>query len=202
VKDESALSAHFNEIIARDAAEQSRKLALPQAADAYKVELPTTFVPPEGIKYEFKADDPMLAQAKSLAHKLGIPQEGFSELLGLYAGAQVATAQQVTVARNAEIAKLGAAGPARVDAVTTVFKAVLGEAEGAQLASRMFTAADVQIAEKLVAKLTQTGSFKGSGREPPQQQGKVSEEQWKGMSHAQRLDYNRQFDQSQFQKSA
>jgi hypothetical protein len=29
--------------------------------------------------------------------------------------------------------------------------------------------------------------------------GRVSEDQWKGMSHAERLDYNRKFDQTHFQ---
>lgn len=202
VKDDAALTAHFNEIIARDAAEQSRRLALPQTPEAYKAELPTDFKPPDGIDYKFNDADPLLAQARTLAKELGIPQEGFSKLLGLYAGAQVATAQQIQTAKNAEIAKLGPTGPARVDAVTTVFKATLGEAEGQVLASRMFTAQDVQIAEKLVAKLTQQGNFRGTGREPPSQPGRVSEEQYAKMSPAQRLDYTRQFDQSQFQKSA
>ena len=67
---------------ARIAAEDSRKLTLPQTADAYKVELPADFKPPEGVKFAFQADDPLLSQARSVAHELGIPQEGFSKLLG------------------------------------------------------------------------------------------------------------------------
>ena len=202
MKDEAALSAHFNEIIARDAAEQSRKLSLPADPTAYKAELPADFVVPQGVEYKFNDADPLLAQAKALALELGIPQEGFSKLLGLYAGAQVATQQQIDAARTAEVAKLGPTGPARVDAVSTVFKAVLGEAEGKQLISRMVTASDVAIAEKLVARLTQQGTFKGTGREPATPQGRVSEEQFAKMTPAQRLDYTRQFDQTQFQKSA
>jgi hypothetical protein len=188
-------SEHLNTITARIAADESRRLTLPQKADDYKVELPADFKAPEGIKFEFKADDPLLAQARTLAHEMGIPQEGFQKLLGLYAGSQVASQQAVTTARNAEIAKLGATGPARVDAVTTVFKAVLGEAEGTQLASRMFTAADVQIAEKLVAKLTGQGTFKNNMRDPPQTPGRVSDAEYKKMTPAQRLDYNQKFDQ-------
>jgi hypothetical protein len=201
VKDEKALSAHLNEIIVRDAASQSKRLSLPEKPDAYKIELPADFKPPEGVKYEFKADDPLLAQARTVAHELGIPQEGFSKLLALYAGSQVATAQEVTTARNAEIAKLGPTGPARVDAITTVLKGTLGDAEGAQLVSRMFTASDVQVMEKLVSRLTSQGTFKGTGREPPAAPGKVSDADYAKMTPAQKLDYARSFDQRQFTNS-
>lgn len=199
VKDEAALSAHFNQIIARDAAAQSQALSRPQTPDAYKVELPADFTPPQGVEFKFNDADPLLAQARTLAHELGIPQEGFSKLLGLYAGTQVSSQQEVLTAHNAEVAKLGPTGPARVDAVTTVFKAVLGEAEGKQLASRLFTAADVQIAEKLVAKLTGQGTFKGTGREPPPAAGKASQEEYDRMTPGQRWDYARSHDQKQFQ---
>lgn len=192
------MTAHFNEIIARDAAAQSKALSLPAAPDAYKVELPKDFTPPAGVDFKFNEADPLLSQARTLAHELGIPQEGFSKLLGLYAGTQVASQQAIKTAHDAEVAKLGPTGPARVDAVTTVFKAVLGEAEGKQLASRLFTAADVQVAEKLVAKLTGQGTFKGTGREPPVQPGKVSEEEYGRMTPGQRWEYARSHDQSQF----
>jgi hypothetical protein len=160
--------------------------------------LPADFTPPQGVTFEFNAADPLLAQARAVAHENGLSQEGFSKLLGLYAGTQVSSAQAVKTAHDAEIAKLGPTGPARVDAVTTVFKAVLGEKEGNQLASRLFTAADVQIAEKLVAKLTGQGTFKGTGREPPPSPGKVTQEQYDRMTPGQRWDYSRSHDQSQF----
>jgi hypothetical protein len=191
---------HFNSLQSRIAAEDSRKLTLPQKADDYKVELPSDFKAPEGVKFEFNANDPLLAQARTLAHELGIPQDGFSKLLSLYAGTQVATQAQVTAAKNAEVAKLGPTGPARVDALDTFFKSYLGEAEGKQLISRAFTASDVQILEKLVAKVTSQGgaAFKGTGREAPPQGGRVSDADYAKMSPAQRLDYARQFDQKQF----
>lgn len=200
VKDEKAFAGWINEHVTFKAAEDSRRLSMPQNADAYKAELPSDFKPPEGVEFKFNADDPLLAQARTLAHQSGLSQENFSKLLGLYAGSQVASQQAVTVARNTEIAKLGAAGPARVDAVTTFMKSFLGEADGQLLASRMFTARDVEVVEKLVAKVTSQGgsTFKGTGREAPQSQGRVSDEQYAKMSPAQRLDYARQFDQSKF----
>ena len=185
-------------IIARDAAEQSRRLALPESPDKYEVKLPDGFKPPEGVEFKFNDGDPLLAQARATAHKLGIGQEGFSELLGLYAGAQVANQQQIVAARNAEIAKLGTAGPARVDALTTFWKAQLGEAEGAQVMSRVLTASDVALHEKIVARMQgQNGSsFSTRGREAPTQPGRLSPEQVAKLSPADRLDYSRRFNQS------
>jgi hypothetical protein len=199
VKDKE-FSEHLNAMQTRIAADDSRKLSLPQNPDAYKVELPADFKPPEGITFQFRDNDPLLSQARTMAHEMGISQENFSKLLGLYAGAQVSTEQQIGAARNAEVAKLGPAGPARIDALSTFFKAYLGEGEGKQLMARMFTAADVQIAERLVAKITAQGgaSFRGSGREPPEPAGKVSDETYRKMSPGERLDYARRFDQKQF----
>jgi hypothetical protein len=203
ISDDKALAAHFNEIVARDAAEAVRRNALPQNADAYKVELPGDFKPPQGVEFKFNNDDPLLSQARTMAHEMGLKQEDFSKLLGLYAGAQVASQQQITAARNAEIAKLGTTGPARIDALTTFFSSYLSEAEGRQLMSRMFTAADVAIAEKLVGKISSQGgaSFRANGREPPDAPGKVSNEVFAKMSSAERLDYARKFPQEQFQSN-
>jgi hypothetical protein len=193
VTDDKALATHLNEIIARDAAEAIRKQTLPQSPDAYKIELPKDFTPPQGVEFKFNDGDPLLAQARTMAQKHGISQEGFSELLGLYAGSQIASQQAIANARNAEIAKLGATGPTRIDTLTTFFKAHLGEAEGAQIMSRVFTASDVQVMEKLVSKMTNQGgsSFTGRGREAPEP-GKLNAEQIAKLSPAERLDYTRQ----------
>lgn len=193
VKD--TFAAHINELTSFRAAAESKDLAFKAALptpDAYKNDLPSDFKAPDGVQFQFRADDPLLSQARTLAHQMGMSQENFSKLLGLYAGAQVATQQQVTAARNAEIAKLGATGPARIDALTTFFKAQLGEAEGAQLMSRVFTAKDVEIAEKVVAKISGSGAFNAGGREPPEAPGKLSDEQLAKLSPAEKLDYTRQ----------
>lgn len=190
VKDEKAFASFINEHVAFKAAEDSKRLTLPENPDGYKVELPSDFTLPQGVTYEFRKDDPLLAQARTMAHQMGINQENFSKLLGLYAGAQIATEAEVTNARNAEIAKLGATGPQRVDAVTRFFKAHLGDADGARLASRMFTASDVAAAEKLVAKFASQGggNFSGARREADSGQ-RVTEEQWNKMTYSERKEY-------------
>jgi hypothetical protein len=196
--DPSAFRASYDELAAFKAADTVRRSTLPPSPNDYKAELPADFKVPDGVAFQFNAADPLLAQAQTVAHQAGLSQEQFSQLLGIYAGGQVSSQQQIVTARNAEIQKLGATGPARVDALTTFFRGYLGEADGNAVMARAFTAADVARLERLVGKISSQGgaAFRSNGREPPQQPGRLSSEQIARLSPAERLDYSRQFDQS------
>jgi len=196
--DPTAFRTSYDQLAAFKASDDVRRATLPPSPTDYKAELPADFKVPDGVNFQFNANDPLLAQAQAVAHKAGLSQEQFSQLLGIYAGGQVASAQQIQTARNAEVAKLGATGPARIDALTTFFRAYLGEADGNAVMARAFTAADVQRLEKMVSKITGQGgaAFRGNGREPPQPAGLVTNEQFARMNDRDRLDYTRQFDQT------
>src|SRR5215472_12807061 len=196
--DGPSFRASYDELAAFRAADQVRRSTLPPSPNDYKAELPADFQIPDGIKYEFNTADPLLAQAQAVAHEAGLSQQQFSKLLALYAGGQVSSQQQIQTARNAEVAKLGATGPARIDALTTFFRAYLGEQAGNRRMGRIFTAQDVADAEMEVSKITSQGgaAFRGNGREPPQPAGRLSREQIDKLTPAQKLDYSRQFDQS------
>jgi hypothetical protein len=196
--DPTAFRARYDELAAFKASQDVHRSTLPASANDYKAELPADFKIPDGVTFQFNPADPLLAQAQSVAHEAGLSQNQFSKLLAIYAGGQVSSAQQIQTARNAEVQKLGATGPSRIDALTTFFRAYLGEADGNETMARAFTAADVQRLEKLVSKITSQGgaSFRGNGREPPQQPGRLSDEQIKRLTPAERLDYSRQWDQA------
>jgi hypothetical protein len=191
--------AEIRALLANKAAADSKALSRPQSPDAYRAELPSDWKPPEGLPpFTFDQNDPLLAQARAVAHTEGLSQEGFSRLLGLYAGSQMISQQQVTAGRNAEVAKLGPTGPARVAALDTFFRATLGAADGAERIARIFTARDVEIAEREMAKMqgNSSSSFSGRGREaPPPGAPFKSPEEVAAMSPRERLDYSRQFDQ-------
>ena len=196
--DPTAFRVDYDRLAAFEASDKVRRATLPPSPNDYKAELPTDFKVPDGVTFQFNAADPLLAQAQTVAHEAGLSQAQFSKLLAIYAGGQVSSAQQIQTARNAEVQKLGATGPSRIDALTTFFRAYLGEADGNAVMARAFTAADVQRLEKMVSKITGQGGapFRGNGREPPQQAGRLSDEQIKQLTPAQRLDYSRQWDQS------
>jgi hypothetical protein len=195
------LRAGYDELAAFKAGQDVRRATLPGTAADYKAELPADFKVPDGVQFTFNQADPLLAQAQQVMFDIDqgkiSGQQAFGKLLSLYAGGQVASQQQIQTARNAEIQKLGATGPARIDALTTFFRAYLGQADGDAVMARAFTAADVTRLEKMVSKITGQGgaSFRGNGREPPQPAGRLTPEQRSKLTPAQKLDYARTFDQ-------
>jgi len=94
----------------RDAAEQSRRLSLPQKPEEYKVALPTDFKPPEGMQFSINGEDPALPRIQQYAHKHHLSQDQVTELVAEYAGIQVAQAQSREIWIQTEIQKLGAIG--------------------------------------------------------------------------------------------
>jgi hypothetical protein len=148
-----------DELKAFKATEDSKRLTLPQKPDDYKVELPADFTPPEGMTFEFRADDPLMAKAREFAHEAGISQEGFGKLLSLHAAAQVESAATLQTAKAAEISKLGVNGTARVTAVTNWLKAV-GGADAEVLVRTLDyapVAGTVQAFERMMQKFSSQG---------------------------------------------
>ncbi|MDI3563553.1 hypothetical protein [Bradyrhizobium sp. Arg816] len=159
------LVKRFNELSTKDAADAVRKNSLPATADAYKIELPKEFTMPAGVEFKFDEKAPELAQARAMAHAKGWTQQDFSEALGIFAAAKISEQATINAARTAEVGKLGATGPQRVDAVTQWM-----DAQGlGVLKSTMVTAAQVQAWEAHITKLTSQGtaSFSQSHRVAP-----------------------------------
>lgn len=189
----------------RIAADDVRKGSLPQNPDAYKIDLPADFKPPAGVEFKFDAADPILKQAQAWAHGAGLTQEQFQQSLGLYAAAKAGEQAQIETARTAEIGKLGANASTRVDHVINWMKAMdssANKADAAALAGMLVTARHVEAFERLITKYSTQGTapFSQQHRDNAPQ-GRVSDAEFDKMSPAARLDYTRQFDQSQFQKA-
>lgn len=185
----SDLRKHLDELATFKAAEDSRRATLPQSPEAYEAKLPEGFTPPEGIKVDIDANDPMLKNARELAHAKGWSQSDFSEALGIVASmkAQEAATYETLKAKNLE--GLGAKGPERIDAVTRWLSANFGEAEVKPVLATLATTAHVTMFEKIISKLTSQGSpnFKQTGRDVDT--GKVSDEQWAKLSYSEKKAY-------------
>jgi hypothetical protein len=181
-----------------------RRNTLPQNADAYELKNSPAFQVPQGMEFKLDTDNPLWAQAKSWAHKNGLSQEAFAEAIDIVAGRDVISHQQVKTARDAEIGKLGTTGPARVDAIETFYKGLLGADAAKALMGRVFTAADVQLQEKIIAKFATQGhaSFSTAGREPGGAQGRLSDDEYNKLTPGDKFNYARQFDQSKMQKAS
>ena len=123
---EDVFGKRVSDLSAFKAEQDVRKQSLPAAPDKYEIKLPAEFRPPEGVKFEFDANDPALKNARELAHARGVDQETFSDMLGVYAATKIAEHQKVGVAKTAELSKLGSAAESRIDAVSTWLKARVG----------------------------------------------------------------------------
>jgi hypothetical protein len=99
-----------------------------------------------------------------------------------------------------ELDELGANATVRVTALQTWLQGTIGPELAKSLCSGLFSEKQVRALELLANKHSSQGaaSFRQDGREPHGQPGRVSEEQWSGMSAAERWNYARGFDQKQF----
>jgi hypothetical protein len=204
VGDLEVSQAELQEFMQSKAAAELKKASLPQSAADYKPDLPPGFQMPAGItEFKFDTTDPLFTSAQAWAHARQIDQGTFSEMVGLYASAKATEAAQLNAAHADQVAKMGANGPMRVSALDQWFRGVVGDDRiAAQMKSMLVTADLVKGMERIQARMASQGvaSFSQAHREPGQASGKVSDEQYNSMTPAQRLDYARGFDQSQFQR--
>jgi hypothetical protein len=144
VGDAEYTAADLQTAIAERAVAQSRKATLPATPNDFQVKLPDGFELPAGVKFEFDAKSPELAQARKIAHARGMDQETFSDMLGAYAASKIGEAQRNAQLRDINMQQLGTAGPQRVEAVATFLQARAGN-EGRQTADflRQFPSAPI-----------------------------------------------------------
>lgn len=157
----------WSALAAEKAARDIRKASLPPMPEAYELVTPADFKPPPGVEFKFDASDPGIAAARNWAHAKGLDQAEFSQLLGIYASNEAAKEGMINTARAAEVAKLGATGPQRVD---NVVRWLNGNNLG-EMAGMLVTARQVEAVEGYIMRQTNQGaaSFSQSHRAAPDQ---------------------------------
>lgn len=146
----------FSRLAELEAAEAARKAGVPEAPDKYELKVSDDIVGLDGKPVEFDPTDPLVAGVLPVLHEIGVSQEGFSKLLGVYAALEVAAAKEGAASVAAEQAKLGANHKERTAALHGQVIAAVG-AEAAEKIRQSMTTADAVIAlEQLVSKVTGT----------------------------------------------
>ena len=172
------------------AAQASRRATLPATADLYEIKLPETFKAPAGFE-NWKPDENhvLMGQARAFAHKVGMSQTEFSELLALHGSQQVGTAMMLQKARDAEVAKLGSNGTLRVGAVQDYIRSVAGDELFKQTQSLLATAAMVQVWERVMqrAGVTSGSGYSGSRSSPRTET--LSEADYQKLSYSEKKEY-------------
>jgi hypothetical protein len=153
------------------------------------------------MEFKFDPNDPAWPAFKELAVKKGWTQDDASSVLDAYAAAEIAKAQKFNTALQSEREKLGANGTNRVTAVQTALKGEVGEELMTAMMAGVWTAKALEGFERLLsARMTQgAANFSQAHRTPePSAPGRVSDDEYNRMSQAERWEYARSFNQSQF----
>lgn len=184
------LRKHIDELATFKAAEDSRRATLPQTPEAYEAKLPEGFKAPDGIDVKIDVNDPMLKNARELAHAKGWSQSDFSEALGIVAAMKAQEAATYETLKTKNLEGLGTKGPERIDAVTRYLSANFPEAVVKPVLATMATTAHVEMFEAFISKLAsqgRTSTFTQTGRDVDT--GKVSPEVYEKMSYGEKKAY-------------
>jgi hypothetical protein len=193
-------AAEARELMQAKADKLMRQTQMPNGPEGYQPVLSPTFRPPEGAEITFDTNDGAYRDLQRVAHRIGLSQTDFSDLLTVYAAKTTAEAVALRTAINREIAALGVNGQQRITALQTWMRSAVGDDLARALSQSLVTAEHVEAFERLAARDMSGGaaSFSQAHREPAQGNGKVSDEEYNRMSPAQRWAYSRSFDQKQF----
>ena len=194
-------------LLSRHAFEESRKATLPDAPDKYQFTLPADMKLPDGVEWSFSPDHPvqgpLLAQAREFAHSAGLNQDQFSQMLSLHAANQIQEQMVFQRAKAEELAKLGALGGARVDAIRTWVRGLVGDAapQLLQVLHQAPMASTIEAFEKMMSKYVSgtSGSNPTGGRDPGHNRpGRLSDSEYAKLSYTAKIQYAQQFDQREF----
>jgi hypothetical protein len=181
------------DLLAGKAERDLARTQIPAAPGDYQIEVPAESGLPEGTALALKNDPAskaMIEAAQNWAHKHGLSQSAFNELVAIQAHGVVAERNTYNQLAAANLAALGANGPQRIDAMTTWIRGTVGDADAKPIIATMATAAHVKFYEKLFQKVTNPGgsNFTQSHR-ANDDGGKVDDATYNSWSYAQKRDY-------------
>jgi hypothetical protein len=104
-----------------------------------------------------------------MAHAKGWSQQDFSDALAIYASHHASQEAALAERSRAEVAKVGANAPQRVDAVGRFITAEMGETDAKQIRALIVTDSMLRYHERMIQKISSqsTASFSQSHRAPP-----------------------------------
>lgn len=193
---EGVSEQQIRDALAFQAADQSRRATLP-TPESYTFDLPADLQLPPNINVVLDPNDPvsgpLLNQARQWAHEVGLDQQQFSKLMGIYAASRAGEATALAAAEQAQKDLLGPAIQARTAAVNQFLNAHMGE-DAKFFTNFPLIAGQVRGFEKLIQKMNSQGAppFSQAGRDAAGGGGRgISEAAYNKLSPGQRLDYAR-----------
>jgi len=161
------LGKSYNELSAFKAQADSLRAAAPETPDGYAFRVPDSVKLPDGYTFVANPDDPLVSLGRQVAHRAGLDQSGFDDLVKMYAEHQTGQAQQLETWKGEQVKALGPQGPQRVAAVKQYLTAVAGAAVLPVFDFVLDTKSGVEAIERLMRHANSGGvpSYGQSGRE-------------------------------------
>lgn len=131
------------------------RAGVPEKPEDYPADLSGLL--PEGFEAKLNQDDPLLAEARQIAHETGMKPEAWTKLLGAFVKWQAAGLPNV----SAETEKLGEGGAARVAAVDMWLAKALPEGQYKALENFVTSAGAVEALESLMSMARGNGQVSG-----------------------------------------
>lgn len=195
-----ATEAEWRDALAFKAAEDAKRLSLPATPKDYRLDLPKDLKLPAGVAVTFNEADPVLApvldQARNWAKANNLTQEQFSQALGLHAAAKAHEQAVINAAATGERDKLGAAGSARVDAVSRWIRAQGGDDLARPVLATLVTSKQVEFFEQLIQRATSQGVGSFSQKHRDIDTGKLDNAAYEKLSYTQKKEYAARWPQS------
>ena len=128
-----------------------KEYAVPEASELAKdIDLP------EGVDFNLSPDDPLLKTFSEQAREMGINQEGFNKLVGLYVQQQVNDYAATMTSAAEQKQLLGANADERLENITKWAQANMDNELYQKLEESLTTAAAVEVVEHLINKSRNT----------------------------------------------
>lgn len=184
--------AEIKDLLAAKAERDLARAEVPANPTDYKIEIPPAANLPEGTAVVLKNDPEsaaMIEAAQQWAHKHGLPQSAFNELVAIQAQGVVAGQQRYNELKAANLAALGPTGPQQIDGVVTWIRSQVGDVDAKPIIATMATAAHVRFFQKMQHRIASqgVGNFNGGGRvEEPRG---VDEATYNSWSYSQKREY-------------
>jgi hypothetical protein len=189
VGDTEITESELRSLLEKKGLDDSRKLTLPADPSGYKLDLPKDFVQPPGIEFKFDEASPAAQLARQFALEVGLSQEQFSKMVSIHAATEVANTQNLKTARDAEVAKLGATGTARVTAIETFLKGHLGDELAKPFRTTLVMETQVRGWEIIMQKLANAGAGSFQPPRAPHEPARISDAEYGRMSYSEQKAY-------------
>lgn len=157
----------LNELTVFKAQADSARAAVPEKPDGYEFKVPASVKLPDGFAFTPDPNDPLVSLGRQVAHRAGLDQTGFDDLVGAYIQHEASQAQQIEAAKARHREALGPQGQERINAAKQYVAAHAGPEDLVYFDFALSTKGGIEAIERMMRRASMGGMppYGQSGRE-------------------------------------